>query len=125
MSGNKRDAAKAALKNVPMLHEDFVEPALRMLEAAGVLDSERSGNGGQVHAAAASDHCLTPLQVVQANADNGIRLKRVCAEAARLGYQIKPAEKINMFELDSALAGKDVEARMRLKRNLAYLGMIP
>jgi hypothetical protein len=77
------------------------------------------------HTSVPGGDCLTPIQVIQASADNRIRLQRVTAEAARLGYEIKPNAKINMFELDAALAGKDVGKRMALKKNLAFLRMIP
>jgi hypothetical protein len=124
MSG-KRDAAAAALYNVRMLHQDFHAPILHELDAAGLLDNQRVGNGGQVRAAAVpARECITAMQAMGANPDNGIRIKRVVAEAARLGYEIRLNEKIDTFALDQALKGKDVEQRMRLKRNLAAMNLI-
>ena len=124
----KRDAAAAALKNVAMLHGDFHAPILDALSNQGLLDSAEGGNGGEIRAAATvmpEREVITCMQAMSANPNNGVRIKRVAAEAARLGYEIKFNEKIDMFALDAALKGKPVEARMSLKRNLAAMNLIP
>jgi hypothetical protein len=68
--------------------------------------------------------CLSPIQAINANAGNAIRVRRCVAEAKRLGFQIELDSKIDPFKLDEALRGKDVERRMSLKRNLHAMGML-
>ena len=70
--------------------------------------------------------CLTAIETIAANEDNAIKVRRVISEAKRYGFEIRANEKIVPFKLDEALRGHpDIEGRMRLKRNLAALGMIP
>ena len=131
MSG-KRDAAAAALRRVPMLHADFIEPAVLMLEAAGVFESERGGNSGSIHAAVAntapgSRPGSPVLTMVQAGADppNQSLLKSVRAQAQRLGFVWDGSKPIDTHALNSAIAGADIDSRMRLKEALYLLRMIP
>jgi hypothetical protein len=116
----KTESCRAALARIPNLSAAQSAAIVAELQREGLLDASRA-----VHAAAASDRCLTPVEVVRANADNAIRVKRVTAEAARLGYRIEPNQKISLFDLDEATRGKDVRARMDLKKNLAALCLIP
>jgi hypothetical protein len=50
--------------------------------------------------------------------------KQIQAAAARLGFDYRIGEKVDPFELDRALAGKDITARMTLKNNLMRLGVL-
>jgi hypothetical protein len=124
----RTDSARAALRRVQYMHPSLVEDAIKELDGAGLLDNG-VGNGGTFHATAApalpEREIITAMQAMAANPDNGIRIKRVVAEAARLGYEIKLNEKIDTFKMDEALKGKDVERRMTLKKNLAAMRLIP
>ena len=124
MSGRKTSAL-VALGRVSHLHPAQHADIITELDREGLLDGSKS-NGGPVRAAASALPERTCLTVIQAAAipGNAIRVKRVCAEARRLGFEIKANEVIDLFKLDQALAGKDVAARMNLKRNLAFLSLI-
>lgn len=123
MSGRKSSAI-VALGRVSHLHPAQHADILAALDNEGLLDGP-SGNGGPVRATASAPErtCLTVIQAA-AIPGNAMRVKRVCAEARRLGFEIKANEKIDMFALDAALKGKDVAARLNLKRNLAFLSLI-
>jgi hypothetical protein len=128
----RTDSARAALRNVDKLHEVYHEPILRELDRQGLLDEPR-GSGfertGNVRATAApvlpERECLTCIEVIAANEDNAVRVRRVIAEAKRLGFEIRANQKIDIFKMDEALKGKDVERRMTLKKNLAAMRLIP
>jgi hypothetical protein len=128
MSG-RTDSARTALRRVQYLHPSMHEDIIKELDREGILDEPRS-DGGAVRAVAAAalperGECLTAIQAVAANPNrNAARVKRVLAESARLGFQIDPTSKIDLFAMDKALQGRDVAARMNLKLNLAFLRMI-
>ena len=50
--------------------------------------------------------------------------KQVQARAARLGFNYRIGEKVDPVELDRALAGKDIQARLELKNNMIRLGVL-
>jgi hypothetical protein len=92
-------------------------------------------NIGAMHAIADADYIratewarpvretLSPIQVIMANQDHAVRLKRIAAEAKRwFNFEIPMNnEKIDQQKLDAALKGHpDLEKRMALKRNLQH-----
>jgi hypothetical protein len=117
--------ADAATGKLP---DTYVPSGGRMWAGAEV--TRLGGAGPEVHARHDTSvlpgwrECLSPIQAINANADNAIRVRRCMAEAKRLGFEIKPNEKIDLFKLDEALKGKDVERRISLKRNLHAMGML-
>jgi hypothetical protein len=131
MSG-KTDAARAALRNVEHLHPVHVEPIIKALDAAGLLDSPKGNDFGAVRAARAAPRgsrlspLRTPAQAIADNIENAVAIKQIVATAKRIAnFEIKPDEIVDPVALDKALVGKDVDARMGLKLNMARLALIP
>jgi hypothetical protein len=57
--------------------------------------------------------------------DSNFKLhQRIKAEAARLGFDYTPGRKVDPFQLDAALRGKDISARLALKANLIRIGAL-
>jgi hypothetical protein len=50
--------------------------------------------------------------------------QQIKAAAARLGFDYRIGQKVDPFELDRALAGKDVQKRIELKNNMIRLGVL-
>jgi len=138
------DAARAALRNVPMLHEGFIEPALRELDAAGLLDSERSGNGGFARVRATSQqsdrttqetvHELransvrTMMAAAEADRRNVELLRQIHANARRLGVGAlfnDYSKPVDAEALDVALRDKPIADRWRFKEMLYCMKLIP
>jgi hypothetical protein len=126
---------RASLKK----HAPYLQDSVHAEIAKGMLDDglARDGDGHQISARAANK--TVPLvapglpkgfvklrTAMQAAADpqNLPLLKQAVATAQRLGFEIKPDETINTFELDRALAGKDLDERWALKTILHRLAMI-
>jgi hypothetical protein len=124
----KRDAAAAALRNVRSLHPDFHQPILHELDSAGLLDNERVGNGGQVHAVASARPARETITLLQAASipSNKIRLSRIFAEARRLGHELSIGDdgKVDMRAFDRDTKGKDIARRLAIKDNLAAMNLI-
>jgi hypothetical protein len=79
MSG-KRDSARAALGRVQHLHPAQQEDILRELDRESLLDNP--ARNGAVRAAAAASalpgrECLTAMEVISANEDNAVKVRRV------------------------------------------------
>jgi hypothetical protein len=50
--------------------------------------------------------------------------QQIKAAAARLGFDYRIGEMVDPFELDQALAGKDVQKRLELKNNMIRAGVL-
>jgi hypothetical protein len=139
MSG-KRDAARAALRNVDKLHDVHHEPILNALDVAGLLDNERSGNGGAVRAVATAvpgrgtlhdarrDAVLTMMQAAAADQRNVEMLRIIRAHARRLGIGSLFADESKPVDADAlnvALRDKPLADRWRMKEMLYMLRLIP
>jgi hypothetical protein len=121
MSG-RTEAATEALRTINNLSASQHASVLKALDSAGLLDRPRA-----VHAASAvmPRETLTAIEVIAANEDNAVKVRRVISEAKRYNFEIRANERVDAFRLDEALRGHpDIEGRMRLKRNLHALGML-
>jgi Tfp pilus assembly ATPase PilU len=127
----KRDTARRALeRSVGFLAPEHHDQILAALSSEGLLDEPKNAeNGGKIRAAATDlpkRPLLTPLQASQArNGANKDLLRSVMAQAARMGYQIKDNELVDMVALNAALKGQEVGARLALKAALHKLALIP
>jgi hypothetical protein len=68
-----------------------------------------------------------PITLIQAAARFPHRvnlIKQLQSRARSLGYDLKDNEPINVFELDRALAGKNIDQRFALKTDMRALGLL-
>jgi hypothetical protein len=57
--------------------------------------------------------------------EQNIRIhQQIRAAAARLGFNYRIGEKVDPFELDQALRGRDIQERLTLKNNMIRAGVL-
>ena len=128
----RSDAARAALRNVAMLHEDFHAPILHALSNQGLLDSAEGGNGGEIRAKSFTDArrnaVVTMVQAATGDPRNAEMLRQIRANARRLnvGELFEDGTKpIDLNALNKGLANAPTVDRWRFRDMLYSLRLIP
>jgi hypothetical protein len=71
------------------------------------------------------DDGIESMAAAAAVTESNFRLhQQIKAAAARLGFDYRIGEMVDPFELDQALAGKDVQKRLELKNNMIRAGVL-
>jgi hypothetical protein len=91
---------------------------MEVLKAKGIV-------GGKPSVSAAASNRRTINAIADANPENIPVLQQIKATAARLGFNFKDDEQVDVGELNEALRGRDVGDRMALKLAMNRVGLIP
>jgi hypothetical protein len=118
------EAARAALRRVPALHEAFHEPIVAELDHSGLLDRPKS-NGGTVSAASTSER-LQRLHAAANDAGGGraTELRNATLELRRLGVPFDEENGVNVEKLAAATARWSPTERIRIKSQLYRVGLL-
>ena len=107
-----------ALASVAGFSAPLRAAVISAMESKGVVSSDVN----QISAAASRKKTIASVMASNPAAADG--LKSIMARAARLGFEIKENEPISLVEMDKALAGKDIDARLALKVSLKRYGLL-
>ncbi len=109
---------EAALATVPGFNANLRRAVISAMVAKGVVGDDVD----KISAAASRQKTIASVMASNPAAQSGLKL--VLAQARRLGFEIKENEPISLVEMDKALAGKDIDARLALKVSLKRYGLL-
>ncbi len=118
-SGVAAGDLEKALTRLPGMNVKQRDAVVLACADAGLI----TGDIKQISAAAG--HSRTPDQILAASSENEPLIRRLKGQLARIGYDLKPNEPVDLFKLNAAItASGDKQQGWYLKTCMAQVGLI-
>ena len=118
----KTESARAALRRVPALHDEFHQPIIRELDAEGLLDNPGNGHG----VSASTSERLRRLHAAANDSGGGlsVELRNATMELRRLDVPFSEEDGADKDRLAAATARWSPTERIRIKSQLHRVGLL-